>query len=67
MRDINGNKIEEFSLEECIKQEILTIKVLKREKAACKGCQIQAIKYHEAVLVYLQELERRFLNEESGN
>ena len=67
MRDINGNKIKEFSLEECIKQERLTVKILKREDAVCKGCQIQAIKYHQAVLVYLQELERRFLNEESGN
>lgn len=56
-----------YSLEECIKQEKLTINVLKREDAACKGCQIQAIKYHEAVLVYLEELERRFLDEESGN
>ena len=67
MRDINGNKIKEFSLEECIKQEKLTVKVLKHQNAACKGCQVQAIRYHEAVLVYLQELERRFLNEESGN
>lgn len=45
-----------MSLEECIAQERLTIKVLETEEAYCKGCQIKAIKYHKAVLVYLEEL-----------
>ena len=56
-----------MTLEECIAQERLTIKVLETEEAYCKGCQIKAIKYHKAVLVYLEELLRRYKDEESGN
>ena len=56
-----------MSLEECIAQERLTIKVLETEESYCKGCQIKAIKYHKAVLVYLEELLRRYRDEESSN
>lgn len=50
----------DYSLEECIRQEKFTIRQLELENSSCEGCRIEAIKYHKAVLFYLETLEEKW-------
>lgn len=54
--NVNG-----YTPEEIHEQEKFIIKSLQVEDNACKGCKAEAIRYHEAIMRFMEEYDKLLL------